>query len=341
MDVGLTSPSSISLSPTSGRIPQSSSAHKQSPSEGVAATPLRLADVQLECAVQLGFEPETALLVGGGTAGARDAEARAAFRPQRPEAAEGFSCCWKKRRQPARPVTLGRIAPPRGTSTAPAIQYRATGPRDTPDAVDKRYLLRKEVGRGAYGKVYLATDTVGGMDVAIKVVDGVFNSTTDAKRTLREMSILRQCDHKNVAKCHTVLQPASSSRRNFNHIWLVLELAATDLGALIKKTALRPAWSQRHVQLIIYQALQGLQYMHRANSASLYIRHNTRRRLLCQTASSTHLARSQCDCVSARPCSHLRRCLGLACRCPGLAWPVQSSTVTSSRRISSSRMSSR
>ena len=49
------------------------------------------------------------------------------------------------------------------------------------------------------------------------------------------MSILRQCDHKNVARCHTVLKPASSYLKTFNHMWLVLELASTDLGALIKK----------------------------------------------------------------------------------------------------------
>ena len=262
MDVGLTSPSSISLSPTSGRVPQSSSAQKPEAPE----TPVRLVDVQIECAVQLGFEPETAALVGEGRRPAQ-AEAAAAFRPQRPEPSGGFSCCWKKRRRPStQPATLARPAVAQRNSRPPPIQYRPTGARDTPESIDSRYLLRKEVGRGAYGRVYLATDTVAGMDVAIKVVDGVFNSSTDAKRTLREMTILRQCDHKNVAKCHTVLPPAASTRKNFNTMWLVLELAATDLGNLIKRPSLRMAWSQRHVQLIIYQALQGLQYMHRANS---------------------------------------------------------------------------
>lgn len=62
-----------------------------------------------------------------------------------------------------------------------------------------------------------------------------------------------------------MLRPAARSSSNFNHIWLVLELAATDLGNLIKRPALRMVWSQRHVQLILYQALQGLHYMHRAN----------------------------------------------------------------------------
>jgi hypothetical protein len=265
MEVGLTSPSSISLSPTSGRIPESSSAQKPETPEA----PLRLVDVQLECAVQLGFEPETAGLMGGaGVRPAAQAEAVAAFRAQRPEPSGEFSCCFKKkRRQPPQRATVGRPGPAQSSTQPPPIQYRPMGPRDTPESIDSRYLLRKEVGRGAYGKVYLATDTVGGMDVAIKVVDGVFNSTTDAKRTLREMTILRQCDHKNVARCHTVLAPPARSRHDFNHIWYVLELAATDLGNLIKRPSIRMAWSQRHVQLIIYQALQGLQYMHHANSA--------------------------------------------------------------------------
>ena len=62
-----------------------------------------------------------------------------------------------------------------------------------------------------------------------------------------------------------MLRPAASSHTDFNHIWLVLELAAVDLGNLIKRPTLRMVWSQRHVQLILYQALQGLHYMHRAN----------------------------------------------------------------------------
>ena len=39
--------------------------------------------------------------------------------------------------------------------------------------------------------VYSAKDTVTGDNVALKAVEGVFNTTTDAKRTLRELSILR------------------------------------------------------------------------------------------------------------------------------------------------------
>lgn len=36
--------------------------------------------------------------------------------------------------------------------------------------------------------------------VAIKRINDVFRTKTDAKRTLREITILRQCNHPNIAK---------------------------------------------------------------------------------------------------------------------------------------------
>lgn len=35
---------------------------------------------------------------------------------------------------------------------------------------------------------------------AVKRIDDVFRTKTDAKRTLREISILRQCNHPNIAR---------------------------------------------------------------------------------------------------------------------------------------------
>ena len=67
-------------------------------SEGVP-TPLRLQDVQLECAIELGFAPyvpETAALMGPP-----QTEAAAAFRARRPEPAGTLSCCFKKKRHMA------------------------------------------------------------------------------------------------------------------------------------------------------------------------------------------------------------------------------------------------
>ena len=35
---------------------------------------------------------------------------------------------------------------------------------------------------------------------AVKRIDDVFRTSTDAKRTLREITILRQCNHHNIAR---------------------------------------------------------------------------------------------------------------------------------------------
>ena len=91
-------------------------------------------------------------------------------------------------------------------------QVEYEGPRNgtIPHEINTRYVIKKELGKGAYGTVYLAVDRVSGQQqdlfreikrrVAIKRIDDVFRTRTDAKRTLREITILRQCDHPNICK---------------------------------------------------------------------------------------------------------------------------------------------
>lgn len=64
-----------------------------------------------------------------------------------------------------------------------------------PPELHARYTVGKLQGRGAYGAVYRAEDTHTGQRVALKRIANVFGSPEDALRTLRELSILRQCDH--------------------------------------------------------------------------------------------------------------------------------------------------
>ena len=64
---------------------------------------------------------------------------------------------------------------------------------------------------------------------AIKRIDDVFRTKTDAKRTLREITILRQCRHPNIAKlkyipnllmiCRDVLLPPDEE--NYRQLWVV------------------------------------------------------------------------------------------------------------------------
>ena len=56
------------------------------------------------------------------------------------------------------------------------------------------------VGKGAYGVVCSCRDTTTGRKVAVKKVGDAFNDETDAKRTLREIKLLRFLNHDNVRR---------------------------------------------------------------------------------------------------------------------------------------------
>lgn len=60
------------------------------------------------------------------------------------------------------------------------------------------YQPLKPIGKGAYGIVCSAVDTSTGEKVAVKRISGAFDNTVDAKRTLREIMLLRQLRHENI-----------------------------------------------------------------------------------------------------------------------------------------------
>ena len=64
--------------------------------------------------------------------------------------------------------------------------------------VDVRYEVRKGVGQGAYGLICAAKDTKDGDQVAIKKITNAFEHHTFAKRTLREITLMRMMQHENV-----------------------------------------------------------------------------------------------------------------------------------------------
>lgn len=70
-----------------------------------------------------------------------------------------------------------------------------------------RYTLIRRIGRGTYGQVCLAQDNATNELVAIKNIKGLFEDLLDAKRLLREISILRHLDHPNIIKIKDVVIP--------------------------------------------------------------------------------------------------------------------------------------
>eukprot|EP00929_Paragymnodinium_shiwhaense_P003976 TRINITY_DN104685_c0_g1_i1.p1 TRINITY_DN104685_c0_g1~~TRINITY_DN104685_c0_g1_i1.p1 ORF type:complete len:402 (+),score=65.12 TRINITY_DN104685_c0_g1_i1:131-1336(+) len=124
----------------------------------------------------------------------------------------------------------------------------------------KRYTVLEPVGQGAYGVVCSAQDEETGDTVAIKKVENAFEHLTFAKRTLRELKILRHLRHENLIDCRHVYLPGD--RDGYEDIYIISELMETDLASVLKSPQ---ALSDDHCQFFFYQLLRGLKYVHSAD----------------------------------------------------------------------------
>uniref|UniRef100_A0A5B7B8K3 Putative mitogen-activated protein kinase 9 n=2 Tax=Davidia involucrata TaxID=16924 RepID=A0A5B7B8K3_DAVIN len=96
--------------------------------------------------------------------------------------------------------------------------------------------------------------------VAIKKIANAFDNYMDAKRTLREIKLLRHLDHENVIGMRDVIPPPL--RREFSDVYIAMELMDTDLHQIIRSNQ---NLSEEHCQYFLYQILRGLKYIHSAN----------------------------------------------------------------------------
>ncbi|TXG62928.1 hypothetical protein EZV62_009922 [Acer yangbiense] len=74
----------------------------------------------------------------------------------------------------------------------------------------------RPVGRGAYGIVCAAVNSETREEVAIKKIGNAFDNRIDAKRTLREIKLLRHMDHENVVALKDIIRPPM--KENFNDL---------------------------------------------------------------------------------------------------------------------------
>eukprot|EP00009_Paramoeba_aestuarina_P003729 CAMPEP_0201511140 /NCGR_PEP_ID=MMETSP0161_2-20130828/3631_1 /ASSEMBLY_ACC=CAM_ASM_000251 /TAXON_ID=180227 /ORGANISM="Neoparamoeba aestuarina, Strain SoJaBio B1-5/56/2" /LENGTH=375 /DNA_ID=CAMNT_0047906503 /DNA_START=84 /DNA_END=1211 /DNA_ORIENTATION=+ len=123
-----------------------------------------------------------------------------------------------------------------------------------------RYQIIKIIGKGTYGVVCSARDLERNCNVAIKKIENVFSNATEAKRALRETKLMRHFNHENVIRILDIFKPRCYDQ--FNDLYLVYELMEADLSHII---ASPQPLSDDHIQVFVYQALVGLQYVHSAN----------------------------------------------------------------------------
>ncbi|URD96319.1 mitogen-activated protein kinase [Musa troglodytarum] len=118
----------------------------------------------------------------------------------------------------------------------------------------------RPIGRGAYGIVCAAANSQTHEEVAIKKIGNAFDNRIDAKRTLREIKLLRHMDHENVIAIKDIIRPPN--RENFNDVYIVYELMDSDLHQIIRS---KQALTDDHCQFFLYQLLRGLKYVHSAS----------------------------------------------------------------------------
>ncbi|MEQ2238974.1 Mitogen-activated protein kinase 7, partial [Ilyodon furcidens] len=73
--------------------------------------------------------------------------------------------------------------------------------------VGEEYDVIETIGTGAYGVVSSARRRDNGQQVAIKKISNAFEVVTNAKRTLRELKILKHFKHDNIIAIKDILQP--------------------------------------------------------------------------------------------------------------------------------------
>ncbi|KAK9207327.1 hypothetical protein WN943_017612 [Citrus x changshan-huyou] len=118
----------------------------------------------------------------------------------------------------------------------------------------------RPVGRGAYGIVCAAMNSETREEVAIKKIGNAFDNRIDAKRTLREIKLLRHMDHENIIAIKDIIRPPQ--RETFNDVYIVYELMDTDLHQIIRS---HQDLTDDHCRYFLYQLLRGLKYVHSAN----------------------------------------------------------------------------
>ncbi|CAO2608742.1 Mitogen-activated protein kinase 13, partial [Lemmus lemmus] len=103
-----------------------------------------------------------------------------------------------------------------------------------------------------------AFDTKTGHRVAVKKLSRPFQSIIHAKRTYRELRLLKHMKHENVIGLLDVFTPARSLEE-FNDVYLVMPFMQTDLQKIMGME-----FSEEKVQYLVYQMLKGLKYIHSA-----------------------------------------------------------------------------
>ena len=118
--------------------------------------------------------------------------------------------------------------------------------------VTTRYIDLQPVGMGAFGLVCSAKDQLTNTSVAIKKIMKPFSTPVLAKRTYRELKLLKHIRHENIISLSDIfISPLED-------IYFVTELLGTDLHRLLTSRPLE----KQFIQYFLYQILVSRHSIH-------------------------------------------------------------------------------
>jgi len=176
--------------------------------------------------------------------------------------------CLGKESPPANPKKYEAMNSASGTVATPARSNAAsqnlsvrTEPNETAKmevahksgAVEAKYEIGKELGRGGFSVVKEGTDRATGEKVAVKFIEKKFVDQEELKLLGREIDIMKKVQHRNVLRLIEIYETDM-------HLSLVMELV--NGGELFYKIVDKGSYSEREARDIIRQLVEGVDYLH-------------------------------------------------------------------------------
>lgn len=125
--------------------------------------------------------------------------------------------------------------------------------QDEDKDIHQRFKMLEKIGEGTYGSVFKAEDNITGKIVAIKKIKINYEDEGVPATAMREISLLKECDHQNVIKLHEILNSKTM-------LFLVFDCLDMDLRAYLKRYG--PFKERLGLSRASYQCLAAIEHCH-------------------------------------------------------------------------------
>src|SRR5579871_319822 len=155
---------------------------------------------------------------------------------------------------PVTPPPAPPQTPPPAPPAATAVPTPPPAPAPAAERTIGKYRVKRELGRGGMGAVYLAEQTALGREVAIKEL--IVSTTADPTaltRFLQEAQVMARSNHPNLVQVHDMEQVGEAR-------YIILEFVR---GKSLRDTLNAGRVPLPKVFAVMHGVLQGLNYAHR------------------------------------------------------------------------------